>query len=261
MLWLVTLLIITGALNTILLKLQNCQETDSKLPFYHPLCQLTAMFLGEALALVPYFLLKRTAPELGRGAILKPSPRAYAILTPALLDLVASLLSYVALTLLPSSIWQILKGGVILTTLLANRLLYRIKPSSNGLLGCALAFLGILTVGLAEFLQATTDDTDPLKVLAGLVLVLASLAFTGIQFAYEQQLFRKFNISALQLVGFEGLYGLAGSGLLLVVVGCLGCPLPEQHCVAYKNSLHLDSLFAYFSDLAQNGWLTFFCVL
>ena len=71
-----------------------------------------------------------------------------------MLDLVASLLSYISLTILASSIWQIIKGGVILTTLFSNRFIYGIRPGKNGYLGCFLGFLGIAIVGVVGLINS-----------------------------------------------------------------------------------------------------------
>ena len=74
------------------------------------------MFIGEMIVGIPY-LMTRNKPTKDEfyGYKKEPAP-VWLLLFPAIMDLLASLLSYIALNMVASSVWQISRGGVIITT-------------------------------------------------------------------------------------------------------------------------------------------------
>lgn len=71
------------------------------------------------------------------------------IAIPASLDFIATNISYVALNLLPSSVWQLSKGGSIITTALFARLIIKRRFTRLKLIGCLLVVMGITVVGVS----------------------------------------------------------------------------------------------------------------
>ncbi len=72
----------------------------------------------------------------------------YLPLIPGIMDLLASALAYVSLNLIAGSVWQISRGGVIITTAIFSRICLSKKFTKSSLLGCILAFVGITLVQL-----------------------------------------------------------------------------------------------------------------
>jgi drug/metabolite transporter (DMT)-like permease len=60
----------------------------------------------------------------------------------------ATLLSYIALNMISSSVWQISRGGNIITTAILSKLLLKRKFNKTAVIGCVMAFLGITSVQL-----------------------------------------------------------------------------------------------------------------
>lgn len=67
---------------------------------------------------------------------------------PGLFDTLASMLAYISLNLIAGSVWQISRGGVIITTAIFSRIFLSKKFTNSSILGCFLAFLGITIVQL-----------------------------------------------------------------------------------------------------------------
>ncbi len=62
------------------------------------------------------------------------------------MDLIASLLSYISLNMVASSVWQISRGGVIITTAIFSYFFLKKKMEKNAIKGCIIAFIGITGV-------------------------------------------------------------------------------------------------------------------
>ena len=90
----------------------------------------------------------------------KPKVPKYLIIIPAFLDFIASNLSYVGLTLISSSVWQISKGGVIVMTAIFSRIFLKKKSTVVKTLGCVFALLGITLVEVVTVLYADGDDNS-----------------------------------------------------------------------------------------------------
>lgn len=65
---------------------------------------------------------------------------------PGIMDLLSSGLAYISLNLIAGSVWQISRGGVIITTAIFSRIFLNKKLTNASLLGCTLAFVGITLV-------------------------------------------------------------------------------------------------------------------
>ena len=71
---------------------------------------------------------------------------------PGLMDLLASGIAYIALNLIASSVWQISRGGVIITTAIFSRIILHKKFDKSSIIGCSLTFIGITFVQIFEII-------------------------------------------------------------------------------------------------------------
>jgi len=62
------------------------------------------------------------------------------------MDLMSTLLSYTALNMIDSSVWQILRGGNIIFTALLSKIILKRLFNNLAIIGCLLTFLGITSV-------------------------------------------------------------------------------------------------------------------
>jgi drug/metabolite transporter (DMT)-like permease len=192
------------------------------------------MFLGEALCLIVYMVKLRTNRINDEYTTMGVKPRipVWLIAIPASLDFVASNISYFALNMIPSSVWQLSKGGAIITTAIFTRILLKRILTKRRIFGCVLATVGITIVGLSVVIFSDADAKEyvPHEEAIGIAMVIGSLVFTGLQICYEERLFRQYTLDVFQLVGMEGIFGLAMNVVLVVVFMFLKCPWEEAKC-------------------------------
>lgn len=206
------------------------------------------MFLGEAMCIFVYLIkvrVKKPVEEFDSQGI-KPKIPLWRILIPASLDFIATNISYVALNLLPSSVWQLSKGGAIITTAFFARLLVRRRLTRRKLLGCLLVVLGITVVGVS--VVAFQGDHEEGVVTTqeeaiGIALVVGSLLFTGLQITYEERLFKMYTVDVFQMVGMEGVFGLGMNIVLVTILSFIANPWHRT------SSPYMESVSDYFSGL------------
>jgi len=68
---------------------------------------------------------------------------------PAFCDCMGSTLQLIALNFINSSVYQIIRGGTIVTTFLFSILILKTKAERYQVLGSILAFIGVLVVGIS----------------------------------------------------------------------------------------------------------------
>jgi drug/metabolite transporter (DMT)-like permease len=82
------------------------------------------------------------------------------IAIPASADLMTSTLQYIALNYISPSIYQMLRGGVIIVTAIFSMLFLKKKPTRAEIFGCCLAVFGIMIVGLSAVLFSSSKASD-----------------------------------------------------------------------------------------------------
>ena len=74
------------------------------------------------------------------------------MIIPAIIDLLNSLLHYIALNFIAGSVYQIMRGGTVLTTYLFSICWIKSKPSKSKLSGVIIVLIGIVIVGLSNYI-------------------------------------------------------------------------------------------------------------
>lgn len=69
---------------------------------------------------------------------------------PAFCDFVTSTLQYIALNFIPGSVYQMMRGGTIITTFICSIVFLKAKVQMHQVVGSILAFLGVLIVGISN---------------------------------------------------------------------------------------------------------------
>lgn len=110
--------------------------------FFHPYLQGFTFFIGESLCLLFLYY------KYGRVTNEKYSPTIFII--PAVSDLFSVMLQCSALAMISGSTYMMLKGASIITTLIFSRWLIHMELKSRHLIGCGMAIIGLIIVGLAD---------------------------------------------------------------------------------------------------------------
>jgi drug/metabolite transporter (DMT)-like permease len=124
-------------------------------------------------------------------------------------DLTATTLMNVGLIYISASIYQMLRGSVVLFTgILSSIFLHRKHPRYRWF-ALSTIFLGVAIVGLAGIIQ--NGKTAKISIHGspiGIFMVVLAQVFTSIQFVIEEKIMHKYSVPALKAVGLEGIFGL-----------------------------------------------------
>ena len=218
------LLLITGSINTIANKYQ--QSTISLKIEYkgHQKFITFCMFLGEFLCLFFYWL-KEGRKKKATSLIIehqteikddtKPKAKFWYYLFPSLFDICGSSISSISLTYLPSSIYQMFRGSIIIFTCIASILFLKNKYYRHHFLGICIVIIGLIIVGLNAILGGSNNFDS--KIILGIFLQILSQVFSCMLLISEEKILKKFDIHPLKSVGMEGLWG-AGCYLFLLII-------------------------------------------
>lgn len=167
---------------------------------------------------------------------------------PAAFDLVASSLMNVALTLIPASIYQMLRGMIIIVTSVMSIIFLNRKLFRHHWGAAAVIFLGVALVGLAALMkswdqQAGGGDGEEIKPL-GLILLLLAQLFSGGLLIVEEKLLGDYYLDPLKIVGLEGLWGFLMCLIILPIFQQINCG-PNELCYYGK----LEDTLRAFADM------------
>lgn len=124
------------------------------------------MFFGESLALIIYFVMKSRDEEGFKMRLLEakskgkePNFNVLWLAIPAINDLITSTLQYVALNFVSGSIYQMTRGGAIITTFIFSITFLKMKAQINQIAGSVLALVGVLIVGASTIMFSDSSDS------------------------------------------------------------------------------------------------------
>ena len=261
------LMVIFGALNTIFLNLQNeYKEKILNLPFQHPWFQSIIMFIGEFYCALMWICFKHkflAAESEEEKEETKDLPEASPFLFIISMgsDLVGSTLLNFALLNMPSSIFQMLRGGIIVITCIYMILFLKKYPKNYQWLGVGFVFVGIFLVGLSSMLYK--DNGKKSANPFGIIMLLVSLLFQGFQFVFQEKILSKYKCHPMQLVAWEGTWGFLAFLIILPIFEFiplsagfkdLGSPSPN-----IKDKYYLEQTIFAFKQMFNTLPVFFFC--
>lgn len=222
-LFLAGLMLTTGSINTLSAKwadmftAKGCQDGPER-AFSHPFLQAVGMFLGEFSCLAVFYLLichdkRRPEPRINPGQRFNP----FLFLPPAMCDMTATSIMYVALNMTSASSFQMLRGAVIIFTGLLSVAFLGRRLALNQWIGIFVTILGLVIVGLADFVSGNKDDSHKLsEVITGDLLIIMAQIIVSVQMVLEEKFVYTHDVHPLRAVGTEGLFGFFVLSLLLI---------------------------------------------
>lgn len=230
----------SGTINTIAAKFTDLISVQGvkSLPvheFNHPAVQTWAMFIGEFLCLLVHRVVfcwnygrqySQIKEDTGSHASIQfktDQPKKfpfYIFWLPALCDMTATTLMYVGLTLTYPSVYQMLRGILVVFTGILSMIFLGRKLRAYNWVGIFLIIFGTAIVGLSSVLHKTGQAPRP---LLGDILVVGAQLVAAVQMVIEEKLIGKYNVPPLQVVGFEGMFGF----LTVTVVLTVGYFIPQ----------------------------------
>ncbi|ORX46502.1 hypothetical protein DM01DRAFT_1368500 [Hesseltinella vesiculosa] len=231
-------MLISGVCNTILNKYQdmqcvgNCDDPDpsNRKYFEQPVWQTLNMFVGEMLVWFVYIYQKwqaarssyQVVPDSNKDEELPPITGIKCLLfwVPTLCDLTGTTLMNVGLLFTSASVYQMLRGAVVIFTGLFSFLFLHRRFRAYEWLSLFMVVAGVAIVGLSSILfpqtkpqvigedGAVVDDAGfDMESIVGVVFVLGAQVFTATQFVFEEKILSKYSVTPLKAVGLEGTFG------------------------------------------------------
>ena len=234
-------MLLFGTLNTIAGKAMDLSWSRGE-QFNHPYFQTALMFFGEMFCLGFYLIYKKiyiadvikeplngsTKKEpLNASSTNEPSRKGclekmgkFVFIIPSFFDFCASTLMFVGLTLSAPSVYQMMRGFIMVVVALYSILFLKIKLFKHQYLGVLCAFIGVVLVGLASVLYEATSAKNP---VIGVIIIIIAQFFAGGVFVSEQLFLENIVVHPLQAVGIEGTSGLGYFLIVLPIFNAIPC--------------------------------------
>ncbi|KAL4237585.1 hypothetical protein ACF0H5_002299 [Mactra antiquata] len=267
-------MLVTGSINTLSKKAQNdCTvkgyKSDSH-AFDHPWFQTWIMFIGECFCLFGLFIHRRRELEEykkqlreNEALMVQPSEPIstpvhasvfqWIVIVPTCCDLVGTSLAGIGLVYVDASVWQMLRGSIIIFAGILSKIFLKRKLKASHWLGMIIVMAGLVLVGCSSVFKSQNHKTNGGKTLIGILLILGSQIVSASQMVIEEAFLKKRALHPLHVVGLEGTYGFL---LMSAVV------LPAMYFIP-GNDVHgnyEDSLDALY-QMSNSPRLFIFCVL
>jgi len=188
------------------------------------------MFVGESMGIPVYYVLfkkkenKKEKEENGELATedkpeeeaeeeKKPEINRFLLAIPAFTDTCSTGLANIGLILLPASIYQMLKGSLIIMTFLMSKFIVKNKHTLDHYIAIPISTLGVILVGVSAYLTAEdkegedNNSSSASQTLLGIVLMLIAMFILSIQFIFDEYFMRKYSIHPLVNIGWQGIFG------------------------------------------------------
>lgn len=188
-----------------MLKIQDDTVVDGAGYVYqHPYFQSATMFFGEVLCLLVYYLtMGRKKPDepaspntqLATQLRLKTTNNPFILGAPAFLDFFGSTIMFVALVLVPASIYQMMRGFIVVITCFFSILFLKKKYFRHHWMGVILVTSGIVLVGIAAAIWGKPEKgKSGGSIIVGIILLIISQFFAATQFILEAKLLEKYYV-------------------------------------------------------------------
>lgn len=282
---LATAMLVAGTVQTVSLKFQDRTVVDPDGgTFSHPAVQSAQMFVGEMLCLVPYLFARLGAKKTGGEKVSDSDPEAVleayfrersarakvisivGFAVPAFCDALATTLLNLGLLLTFASIYQMLRGtlvlftGLLAVTVLRKRL-YAHHWTGMGLIAVGAAIVGAVSVMteapadkgnggafLARLGVMSGLDEEGFRRLTGDMLIVVAQLLMATQFIAEEKLLTRFKTPPLLAVGLEGFWGLIICGVAMPILSMVkkanGKPLDHLPSAIRQICASKELLFA-----------------
>lgn len=241
--------VLAGACNAGFNKYIVSQETLG-LKFSHGWFLNLVMFVGESMGIPVFYLFfnkkkspkennddtkhiqgdqQETTEEEVEEEEKKPEINKFLLAIPGFLDTCSTGLANIGLILLPASIYQMLKGSLIILTFLMSKFIVKNKHTWDHYVAIPVSTTGVVLVGLSAYLNADekSEDggnfSDAKTTLLGIVLMVIAMFILSIQFCFDEHFMRKYSCHPLICIGYEGIFGFFINLLLCIIFYFIKC--------------------------------------
>ncbi|ELP89403.1 hypothetical protein EIN_389880 [Entamoeba invadens IP1] len=262
----------TGSSVTMKLQLEmECTGYDNvSHTFDKPIFQSIIMFLSMSLCFFIEKLIElyqRRTAKGGEYAQMSDSeqtesPSVFVILIPTTFDLVASTIMTFGLIYTPASVFQMLRGSMIIFSSILSRIFIGKKVRWGQLLGIFISVVALIMVGISAISGGSSglNETTGLQTFYGICLILIAQFIQAGQIVAEEFFMKNMSLPPLKVVAFEGIFG-------VIETVCVMCPLGfflpgSDYSTMTHNSLEntYDSFICMFNSWGIIGIMIIFAI-
>ncbi|KAF4664716.1 hypothetical protein FOL46_004092 [Perkinsus olseni] len=191
--------------------------------FNKPWFMSLMMFSGMFLALVVFYILALAARLSGKPYSYPTRKTWLAIFFPACFDLVGTSFQAIGLVYTPVSVFQMLKGSIIVFSAALSVIFLKRKMYRNHWAGVLICVIALTLVGSSSIFsrgsQAVSFSVG--KVITGICFIIGGQVVCASQYVVEEFLLKGGAVPPLALVGIEGIWG-------LLVMACVVLPVMQH---------------------------------
>jgi drug/metabolite transporter (DMT)-like permease len=198
--------------------------------FAKPMMMLLIMFAAMTPAMSFWYI---------QQSMLKPDDRdnvtwktMAVLIVPSICDLLCTLLLLVAQLYITASMWQMLRGSVVVITALLKSFLLKHRLRTHMWVGVGIIAVAMVCVALTSFFGAGDTDATSRDPRIGVVLVLLGCLAQGVQYVFEEKVMAVDDAPPLVVIGCEGIWGFL---LTLFVVYPIAYLIPGQDNGSFEN--------------------------
>ncbi|PIK39601.1 putative solute carrier family 35 member F6, partial [Apostichopus japonicus] len=174
-------------------------------------------------------------------------------LLPTMCDLIGTTLAGIGLLYVTASVWQMLRGSLIVFTGIFSKLFLKRELKWYHWTGISVTVMGLVLVGSVSIFEEESASGVKETIL-GLILILAGQASNALQMVVEETFLKKRNYPPLQVVGMEGTFGFC---LMVLIVLPILYFVPDEGAYTKRYEDTIDALF----QIYQSPQLLAFCLL
>jgi len=141
---------------------------------------------------------------------------------------------FVGLTMIAASVYQMLRGMIVFVATIMSIIFLNKRYYRHHWTALTIVVIGVAIVGASPIIypDKKNDANASSNPILGLILVLAGQIFSGFTMVSEEKLFRVFYIHPLQMVGWEGVWGLIIYSVILITLQFI--PWPSSTIWTYR---------------------------
>eukprot|EP00770_Monocercomonoides_exilis_P003083 MONOS_3062.1-p1 / transcript=MONOS_3062.1 / gene=MONOS_3062 / organism=Monocercomonoides_exilis_PA203 / gene_product=integral membrane protein, putative / transcript_product=integral membrane protein, putative / location=Mono_scaffold00068:88169-89492(-) / protein_length=343 / sequence_SO=supercontig / SO=protein_coding / is_pseudo=false len=129
------------------------------------------------------------------------------VFVPSICDTVATVMMNAALVVINVSIWQMLRGSIIIFTAILTIFYRKRKLYPQQWLGMCLVFTALIILGATALLSGGAKGVTFGRLIVGVILVVLAQAIQAFQTIVEEQLLHDSTTPPMAIVAWEGFWG------------------------------------------------------
>jgi len=243
----------------VMLQLKSAGYMGIEHNYDKPFMQSILMFFAMSFS---FFIGKCWDPEK-KGDRPASSLRSQIIVSiPSAFDLFASTLMTFGLIFINVSIFQMLRGSMVIFSAILSIIFLKKKIRSYEWVAISLTITALVMIGVAGVFippygenEETTQYSTSQKLFGSMLVILSQLVQAG-QIVTEEFILKDVNMPALEIVGWEGIWGL----IMMVLVACpfaFICPGGDPSPLGGS----LENIFDSFTQLFNSSSVAMVCLI